>query len=141
MELKDWLNRGYGISKRLTIKKAYLESLGNIISNYEPREIDRDQVENSSETIAIRWSETNREVDELKRRLLKIDLETDRVLRKLKDSNQYQVLFCRYVRRLTWDEIAEATNYSKPRVFSLHREGKEELDRITCYQEWEDDYK
>lgn len=139
MELKQWLNRGYAISKKLDIKRAYLESLGNTISNYEPREIDRDNPENSAETIAIRWSEANRDVDELRRKLLKIDREVDDMLRKLDKANEYTVLFCRFVRRLSWEDVAEATNYSRRHVIRLYQDGIEDLDRITCYQNWEDE--
>lgn len=138
MELKEWLNRGYSVSKKLDIKRAYMESLGNTISNYEPREIDRDNPENSAETIMIRWSETKKEVDELKLKLLAIDQDVDHQLRKLQNPSEYAVLFCRYVRRLSWDDVAEATSYSKPRVFALHREGIANLDRITSYQTWEE---
>lgn len=138
MELKQWLNRGYMVEKKLKIKRAYLESLGNTISNYEPREIDRDNPENSAETTAIRWSEANREVNDLKRKLLNIDREVDDELRKLTSTNEYIVLFCRYVRRLSWEEVAEATNYSKRHVIRIYQEGIENLDRITCYRTWED---
>lgn len=138
MELKQWLNRGYMVEKKLKIKRAYLESLGNTISNYEPREIDRDNPENSAETIAISWSEANREVNDLKRKLLNIDREVDDELRKLTSTNEYIVLFCRCIRRLSWEEVAEATNYSKRHVIRIYQEGIENLDRITCYRTWED---
>lgn len=138
MELKQWLNRGYEISKRLAVKRAYLESLGNVISNYEAREIDRDNVENSAETLAIRWSETQKEVNELKRKLAKIDFEVDTELRKLKSSNEYSVMFLRYVRRLSWEDIADSLNYSKQSVFRFNKDGLENLERVNCYRIYED---
>ena len=138
MELKQWLNRGYEISKRLAVKRAYLESLGNVISNYEARNIDRDNVENSAETLAIRWSETQKEVNELKRKLAKIDFEVDTELRKLKSSNEYSVMFLRYVRRLSWEDIADSLNYSKQSVFRFNKDGLENLERVNCYRIYED---
>lgn len=138
MELKAWLNRGWSVYKKLLVKEAHLESLGSAISNYEPREIDLSPVQNSSETTMLMWSDLNKEIDELKYKLLKIDRKTDEILKKCEDANQYIVLYCRYIRRLSWDDVAQATNYAKSYVFELHRKGIEELDRITMYKEWEE---
>ena len=138
MELREWLNRGYDCYKKLLIKQAHLESLGNAISNYEPREIDKDCPENSTETTFIRWSELKKEVDELSYKLLKIDRDTDAELKKLTDPNKYVVLYCRYVRRLSWNDVAKATNLSKQWTFTLHREGIEDLERINGYKVWEE---
>lgn len=138
MELKKWLNRGWSVYKKLQIKKAHLESLGSAISNYEPREIDLSPVQNSSETTMLIWSDLKKEIDEMSFKLLKIDRETDKVLKSCTDANQYMVLYCRYIRRLPWDDVAEAMNYAKSYVFELHRKGIEELDRITCYKDWEE---
>ena len=70
---------------------------------------------------------------------MRIDRQVDRELKRLKSSSEYAVLYCRYIRRLSWEDIPKATNYSKARVFSLHRDGIEDLDKITCYQDWEDE--
>lgn len=139
MELKQWLNRGYMVEKKLKIKRAYLESLGNAISNYEPREIDHDNPENSAETIALRWCEAKREVDELKRRLLNIDKQVETELKKLDSDNEYTILFCRHILRMQWEDVAKATNYSKRHIIRIYNEGVEDLDRITFYQSWEND--
>lgn len=138
MELKKWLNRGWSVYKKLQIKKAHLESLGSAISNYEPREIDLSPVQNSSETTMLIWSDLKKEIDEMSFKLLKIDRETDKVLKTLENPSEYIVLYCRYIRRLSWDDVAEAANYSKQHTFALHKEGIEELDRITCYKDWEE---
>ena len=138
MELKAWLNRGWSVHKKLLIKKAHLESLGSAISNYEPKEIDLSPVQNSSETTMLMWSDLKKDIDELSYQLLKIDRDTDKVLKLCADVNQYMVLYCRYIRRLSWDDVTEVMNYAKSYVFELHRKGIEELDRITCYKEWEE---
>lgn len=137
MELKQWLNRGYAIAKKLTILKAHMESIGNVISNYEPREIEAMPNSNTSEANFIRWSELKKQVDELNFQLLKIDRETDKELRKLQNPNQYTVLYCRYIRRLSWRQISEVTRYSEQNTYKLHKDGVESLDRITCYKDWE----
>lgn len=138
MELKQWLNRGYEISKKLAVKKGHMETIGSVISNYEPREIEAAPGGNSSEINFIRWSEMKKEVDELQFRLITIDREVDQVLKNLENPNEYVVLYSRYIRRLTWKEIIEALQYSEQHTFKLHKEGVENLDRITGFKDWED---
>jgi len=138
VELKQWLNRGYEISKKLAVKKGHMETIGSVISNYEPREIEAAPGGNSSEINFIRWSEMKKEVDELQFRLITIDREVDQVLKNLENPNEYVVLYSRYIRRLTWKEIIEALQYSEQHTFKLHKEGVENLDRITGFKDWED---
>ncbi len=139
MELRQYINRAWTVYKKLLVKKAHLDSLSNVISKYGEREIESYPTGNSSETQAIRWSELKKECDDLEYRLLCIDRETDSILKRLTDPSQYQVLYLRYVRRLSWEDIPEALHYSKQNVFKLHKKGLEELERLTEYQEWEDD--
>lgn len=139
MELKQYLNRAWPVYKKLLVKKAHLDSISNVISKYGEREIESYPSGNSSETQAIRWSELKKECDDLEYRLLRIDRQTDSVLKQLLNPSQYQVLYLRYVCRLSWDDIPETLHYSKQNVFKLHKIGLEELERITGYQEWEDE--
>lgn len=139
MELKQYLNRAWSVYKKLSVKKAHLDSLSNVISKYGEREIETYPSGNSSETQAIRWSELKKECDELEWRLLSIDRETDSILKKLTNSNQYQVLYLRYVRRLSWDDIPDLLHYSKQNVYKLHKDGLDELDRLTEYRDWTDE--
>jgi hypothetical protein len=110
-----------------------------VISKYGEREIETYPTGNSSETQAIRWSELKEECDNLEWRLLTIDRETDSILKKLTNPSQYQVLYLRYVRRLSWDDIPEVLHYSKQNTFKLHKDGLDELDRLTGYQDWTDE--
>lgn len=139
MELKQYINRAWVVYKKLLVKKAHLDSLSNVISKYGEREIETYPTGNSSETQAIRWSELKEECDNLEWRLLTIDRETDSILKKLTNPSQYQVLYLRYVRRLSWDDIPEVLHYSKQNTFKLHKDGLDELDRLTGYQDWQDE--
>lgn len=139
MELREWLNRGYGIYKRLIVKKAHMESIGNVISNYELKETEGSSFENSSEINVIRWSELKKEVDELKIKLFKIDKETEEVISLLKNPDEYAVLYCRYVSRLSWADMVLALKFSKDYLYKLHRDGVNNLDATTCYKVWDDE--
>lgn len=122
MTTREWLNRGFAISRTLEIKKASRDTLANIISRYEASETQTDHG-NSTEDTALKWSECQREIERLELELRTIDLETNEVLSHLENMNEYKVLYCRYIRRLSWTEIAEVTKYSQQHVFKLHHDG------------------
>lgn len=122
MTTMEWLNRGFQLSRRLEVKKASRDSLANIISRYEASETQSDHG-NTAEDTAIKWSECQREIERMELELRTIDIETNEVLGNLENKNEYTVLYCRYIKRLTWKEISEATNYSQQHVYKLHTDG------------------
>lgn len=139
MELRQYINRAWDVYKKLQVKKAHLDSISNVISKYGEREIETYPDGNSSESTMIRWSELKKECDDLEYKLLRIDKETDSLLCKLPNADQYRVLYLRYIQRLSWADIPNACNYSDTSVFRLHKDGLNELDRITGYQDWGDE--
>lgn len=139
MELRRWLNRGYDIYKTLAVKKAHMDSLSNVISNYSPRETTTDSIANSSETAFLRWSELKKETDELCYKLRIIDHNTNEAIKKLSKEQLYTVLYLRYIRRMSWKEIPDIMEYSKQSVFRIHSEAINELERINAYKDWENE--
>lgn len=133
METRAYLNRGYLLSRRLEVKKADRDTLANVISRYEASESKTDH-RNTSEDTAIRWSELQKEIELMEIDLRKIDKETDEVISKLENPNEYAVLYCRFIRRLGWKEVAEATKYSEQYVYKLYTNGvrncREYVDEI-----------
>ena len=128
MTTREWLNRGYQLSRRLEIKKAYRDSLANVISRYETSESQSDHTRNVSEDTFIRWSETQREIEQMELKLRNIDTATDEIIRKIENSDEYVVLFCRYIRRLPWSEVANVVGYSSQHVYRLHADGVKACD-------------
>lgn len=43
---------------------------------------------------------------------------------------QYKVLHARFVQRMTFEDIAEAMNYSERQVYNLYRDGLAEFERL-----------
>ena len=105
MTTKEWLNRGFDIWRRLEVKKAYLETLGNVVSRYGEREIETYHAENVSEV-------------------------TKKAIERLHNPNEYAVLYCRYIMRKNWKDVAKICDYSEPSVLRLHREGVEHLGAV-----------
>lgn len=122
MTTREWLNRGFTLSRRLAVLTAARDSIANVISRYDSDGTQSDR-RNTAESSAIRWSETQREIEKVEAELQNIDLETISIIEHLENVNQYKVLYCRYIKRLTWGEVQKATGYSEQHVFKLHADG------------------
>lgn len=120
MTSKEWLNRGYNMYRRLETKRAHLETLVNIVSRYDAREVETYHAENTSESTMLTWSELKREVDTLSAQLAEIDAKTDEAISRLDNPTEYAVLYNRYIRRQNWQSVAETLHYSVGRVFQIH---------------------
>lgn len=130
MTTKEWLNRGFDTWKRLRVKQIHLETLGNVVSRYEAREIETYHNGNSSESTFIAWSETKKEVERLEATLYRIDKETDAALSLLNNPDEYAILYLRYVGRLKWEEIEKTMNFSHQHVFRIHNEGVDHVGAV-----------
>lgn len=117
---KEWLNRGFNKWRRLDIKRAHLETLGNIVSRYDAREVETYHNDNTSESVALTWSELKKEVDTLTLELAQIDAETDKAISRLNNPTEYAVLYNRYIRRQSWQAVAQTLNYSLAYVYEVH---------------------
>lgn len=123
MTTKEWLNRGFDLSRIIQVKKACRDTLINVVGKFETDEGKTDHTRNTSEDAFIKYSEAQREIERLELELRNIDHETDETLRNLKNVNEYTVLYSRYVVRLSWKEIEKVTNFSQQHVFKLHADG------------------
>ena len=123
MTTREWLNRGFALSRRLVVLKATRDTLVNTISRYETNESQSDHTRNSSEDTFIKWSEAQREIERIELELRNVDHETKGVIENLTNERERSVLTCRYIYRLTWSEVQKATGYSEQHVFKLHADG------------------
>lgn len=123
MTTREWLNRGFALSRRLVVLKAARDTLANTISRYETNESQSDHTRNSSEDTFIKWSEAQREIERIELELRNVDHETKGVIENLTNERERSVLICRYIYRLTWSEVQKATGYSEQHVFKLHADG------------------
>ena len=123
MNVKEWLNRNYKQAKELETKIACLETMINICSKPKNDGFFRGHDENSTEISFIRWSELKDEIERLNAEVNAVDRETDEVLRCLDDSDEYRVLYCRYVRRMEWRDIQKCFGYPQSSMFRAHTNG------------------
>lgn len=124
--VQNWLNRGYPLSLRLEAKKNHL--LEKKFRGGEPSEIQKTKADcNREEIIEVEKSFLSQEIEQMQKELDKIDFETDEALKHLEDGFQYQVLYSRFVRRISWDQISEETDRSKSYIYQVKRSALEKL--------------
>jgi len=135
MSAKDWLNRGYRISKEIETKEAVLETMLKIVSKTETSGSQINHTQNTNEASFIRWSELKNNIDRLKTELISIDQETDDFLRQLPNPDEYRILYCRYVRRMDWRDIRRTfPQLKEATMFRLHSRGIKHISELTTHE-------
>ena len=123
------------ITLRNKIKKLkdlvnYYELMSDTISgpNYDAEHIDKTR---DLDAPFVKWVikkiDTEAEVAKLEDELvIKVDalMET---IDKLESTDEKTVLMLRYVNNLSWDDIANKTNYSESSIFRFHRLGLQNI--------------
>lgn len=82
--------------------------------------------EKTSDKIADLEIEINREIEDLAQRRY----DAIRLIQRLENPRQSQILFMRYVRKMSFDEIVSSIGYAQTYVYTLHRTALAELDKI-----------
>lgn len=124
--VQNWLNRGYPLSLKLEAKKNHLLSKDS--RGGEPSEIQKTKADYNREEIReVEKSFLSSEIEQMQKELDSIDFETDAALKHLTDGFQYQVLYSRFVRRISWDKISEETDRSKSYIYQVKRNALETL--------------
>lgn len=126
--VQNWLNRGYKLSLVLRVKQNHLLSkdAGNrseVISQKQKPDGNREEIKECEKSFL------RSEIEKMEKELAQIDYETDRCLRELPDGKQYSVLYSRFVRRISWDQIAAEQDMSKSYCYQIKRDGIEYLAR------------
>lgn len=125
--VQSWLNRGYPLSLKLEAKKNHLLAL-DCRGSGELNEIQRQKADGNREEVReVEKSYLRQEIEKMQKELDQIDRSVDEALKHLNDGFQYQILYSRFVRRISWDKIAEETDRSKSYLYQVRREALEIL--------------
>lgn len=134
--LKTWLNRGYELSLKIDTRKKHLEKLGGLAEMCKEKEILTYPASNTSETTEIEKSLIRESIEEMERKLLEIDKNTELQLYSiLKNGILYTVLYHRYVERMSWQQISGAMSYSERQIYRLHQKGITLMAKLLTGQE------
>ena len=125
--VQSWLNRGYPLSLKLEAKKNHLLAM-DCRGSGELNEIQRQKADGNREEVReVEKSFLRQEIEKMQKELDQIDRSVDEALKHLNDGFQYQILYSRFVRRISWDKIAEETDRSKSYLYQVRREALEIL--------------
>lgn len=125
--VQSWLNRGYPLSLKLEAKKNHLLAM-DCRGSGELNEIQRQKADGNREEVReVEKSYLRQEIEKMQKELDQIDRSVDEALKHLSDGFQYQILYSRFVRRISWDKIAEETDRSKSYLYQVRREALEIL--------------
>ena len=125
--VQSWLNRGYPLSLKLEAKKNHLLAM-DCRGSGELNEIQRQKADGNREEVReVEKSYLRQEIEKMQKELDQIDRSVDEALKHLNDGFQYQILYSRFVRRISWDKIAEETDRSKSYLYQVRREALEIL--------------
>lgn len=71
-------------------------------------------------------TETNKMIDDM----LELKKKIIQQIEYIENTKYYDVLFCRYIRKMTYEKIAEKLNYSIVQVFRIHEKALEEFENL-----------
>lgn len=126
-KVQEWLNRGYPLSLKLEAKKNHLLSM-DFRGSGEYNEIQKNKADNNRQEVKeVEKSYLRQEIEAMQKELNIIDRSVDEALKHLNDGFQYQILYSRFVRRISWDKISEETDRSKSYLYQVRREALEFL--------------
>jgi DNA-directed RNA polymerase specialized sigma subunit len=124
MQAREWLNRGFDISQELYIKKMMRDTIINVVSKTDTDGSKKYNAGgNNCENAFIKWSLLNAEVERMEIELLNIDRNTAEILRNLRSNKEREVLYLRYVKRVTWRKIGQILNMKPATMFRHHANG------------------
>ena len=124
---KAWLNRNYGIAleiqaiqRRLERMNADLEKVTRPLKIKEV--IEANNPGNAQEDRLADYIDMSDDLEQRLEELNSLDMDTLEVINRIEFPTLRSILIERYVNRLSWKQICEATHYERTWVWDLHRQ-------------------
>ena len=127
MELK----RLYDIKRDLKCKKIVLEELRESLSGLKALRTQEKVQGGLVTTDDVLISKLDR-IERLEKevsRLYELQFDIEDIISRIKDNREREVLSYRYITDMTWEQIAEETNYSITHVRRIHNKAISRLKR------------
>ena len=124
-EAHIWLSRMWDKDNEIESyerRKSDILSQLSGIGKYDSEFIPAQTGENSVETKNIEYSLLNEKIEKLVGEISKENVRTHAVLDKVKDTMMRNMLYDRYINRLSWSKIGEKYNYAQRQPYNyLHK--------------------
>ena len=136
-DVKQWLNRAHNIDKEinnLILERDRAFSKATSAVNGASGEKVQTSAQNSTESKYIAYAEYESEIDRRIDELYEVKKEILRAIKKVENGTYRLLLTLRYIRFMTWEQVAEEMNYSTMHIHRLHNDSlKKVKDVIECY--------
>ena len=123
MTVKEWLKNGRKLNFEIQeLKEARDKALNNAIGGAVDYSAEKVQTSNgnSTERLFVNYSQYSAELEQRISELEDYRAEMLRLISKIPDSTYRALLLAYYVNCKTWDEVAEALNYSVRAIQQKH---------------------
>ena len=133
MTAKQYLNRAYGLRRRIAAKELHLEELRTQAEHITadltgmPR---GSEPSSPVERIAVQIADLSQDIEYDWLDLLAIQAETRKLIESLPDPVYVELLSHRYISYKPWRQIAELMHYSDRAVFKIHRKALHYIEQF-----------
>lgn len=132
-ETREFLRRPMRLASLIQLKQSQLKELYYMLLPSGIR-YDQDKVISTPEEklaeIVAKMDEIEREIIELYRKKLTADQEVVDLIATLKKPDHINIMQMRYIERMSYKEIADATGFTEENVYKIHQSAGDKLDEI-----------
>lgn len=138
MTAKQYLSRAYNLRRRIAAKEMHLEELRTQAEHITadltgmPRGSGTDS---PVERVAVQITDLSWELELDWLDLLQYQEETKRLIERLDNDADVQVMSLRYLSYLTWEKIAEEVHYSGSQVYRIQVRAHRKIEQMIAYEE------
>ncbi len=138
MTAKQYLLRAYNLKRRIEAKEMHLEELR---TQAEHITADLNGMPRGSgpsspvERVAVQIADLSWELELDWLDLLQYQEETKRLIERLDNDADVQVMSLRYLSYLTWERIAEEVHYSGSQVYRIQVRAHRKIEQMIAYEE------
>ncbi len=133
MNAREFLSTAFNLNEEIKVKEEEIERLEDMLSYRSPilgERVTKSNNLNITEELICKIADFK---ESLTKNVLELfDLRTCILdeINKVENSKTRMVLFLRYIKLCSWEEISAETNYGIRQVYNIHNKGLEELDVI-----------
>lgn len=134
MTTKEYLNQVDRLNRMIDNKLSEIYQLKTLVCSISVA-TDTEKVKSSGSQdkmgdAIVKIVDMEKETDEMIDKMLDVKKKIVSQIESIKNTNYYDVLCCRYIGRMTFEEIAKKTNYSWRQVVRIHDLAVEEFEKM-----------
>lgn len=133
MTTKQYLNQVDRLDKTINNKLAEIYQLKSLACNISVV-IDGEKVKSSGSQDRLgdamaKIIDMERETDEIIDKMVDLKKKIVLQIESLENTNHYEILFARYIKRDSFEDIVKKTHYSRQQVWRIHSEALNEFEK------------